>query len=371
MWKKYSVESVRILALSAVLFSMAWFWLSFTFPLVLVSLKFNYFEIGSIGTLTSFPFIIFSFLFINSKKKHLNFALKIPYLVIASATVILLLGYENSDLYILIIGITSIFQSMWWISTEIETGLLGVEGLAEKYSAAWGIPSGIFPIIAGYVIEVTGFRGIYILVLVVSLLGLVIQPIDTRERIVKRVNRLTPSLILPMTFSGIDLGFVTFVLVPFIRVQDYSYFSIGVYSGIFSIFFSLGSLLGNVITIKNQQLFSFYSSLMAASPLLLLLGINMLTLSVSLSLGGFGASLGFSKVLGYINRTDSPRIGVFYYETLFSIGYITGTLIGGFLSLAVSFETTLVLFIPSLFFSLYSLNKSFSKPELFVPSDFK
>ncbi len=364
-----SIESTKVLSLAAVLFSMAWFWLSFTFPLVLTQMKYDYLEIGAIGTLTSFPFILLSFLFIKSKKKHLNMAMRIPFLILAATSIVLILGFGSGWVYIIIVAITGFFQSMWWIAMEIETGLLGEEGLAEKYSAAWGIPTGIFPIFAGYLIQITGFRSVYILVLIVSILGFIIQPQDNRERRVYRNSKLNFTMILPMVFAGMDMGFITFVIVPVIRNLHYSYVLIGFLLSVYWIAFSAGSFLGNIIHVKNQLIFSIVSGLLAATPIVLLAGLNNYILIFILGLGGLGTSLGFSKVLSYISKTESPRIGVFYYESLFSLGYILATISGGYLALTVSFHISLLIFVAPLIFALFAYIKYRSYPELSVPSN--
>lgn len=364
---KRSIENAKLLSLGAVLFSMAWFWLSFTFPLVLTEMKYNYLEIGAIGALTSFPFIIISLAFLKSKKRHLNFAMKIPFIILIGASMVLILGYGSGWIYILIIGVTGLFQSMWWIAMEIETGLLGEAGLAEKYSAAWGIPTGIFPIFAGYLIETTGFRSIYILVLVVSIIGFIIQPTDHQERAVTRISKLNFIMVLPMVFAGMNMGFITFVLVPVIRTLNYSYFLIGSLLTVYWIFFSMGSFLGNLIHVKNQVMFSVIAGILTGAPILLLTGLNDYTLIFILILGGLGTSLGFSKVLSYISTTESPRLGVFYYESLFSLGYIAGTMSGGYIALSLSFHISTLIFVAPIAFAAIAYFRDRSKFESLVP----
>lgn len=367
--RKRSIENARLLSLGAVLFSMSWFWLSFTFPLVLTQMRYNYLEIGAIGSLTSFPFIFISLAFLKSKKRHLNFAMKFPFLILSIASIVLILGFGSGWVYILIVGITGFFQSMWWIAMEIETGLLGEDGLAEKYSAAWGIPTGIFPIFAGYLIEVTGFKSVYFLVLVVAVIGFIIQPTDFKERTVTRSSKLNFIMILPMVFAGMNMGFITFVLVPVVRNLHYSYFLIGSLLTVYWIFFSMGSFLGNIIHVKKQIIFSIIAGLLTGAPIILIAGLNDYTLIFILVLGGLGSSLGFSKVLSYISTTESPRLGVFYYESLFSLGFITGTLSGGYMAMSISFEFAILIFVAPVAFAIIVYFKYKSMPEFLVPSN--
>jgi hypothetical protein len=54
---------------------------------------------------------------------------------------------------------------------------------------------------------------------------------------------------------------------------------------------------------------------------------NIYIIAALLVLSGVGASIGMSKVLAYISETSSPRIGVFYYELLFGLGFMTGSFV--------------------------------------------
>lgn len=347
-----NIENIKYLSIATVLFSISWLWLSFTFPLKLALDKMSYQEIGMIGTLTSFPFVIVSFSFRFLGRRALNFAMKAPYIVIALFSTLLIFVNNNVFIYVFIICITGFFQSMWWISVEIETGLIGVEGNAEKYSAAWAIPSGLFPIFSGALLQYVGFNAVYILVIVTSIIGFLIQPMDSVERRITKKGDLKFILLLPMTFVGIFLGYSSYVLVPFLKNSNYSYLQIGALLAISGIAFALGSIYAGTLKNNNYPKFSWISSLLASSFLLLFISTSYVVISLSLFLGGFGGSFGFSKLLSLIGKSESPRNGVFFYETLFSIGYVSGTLLGGTLLSLYGIDVSLLMFIPSLIYSI-------------------
>ncbi len=366
----FDIEEPYFFPISTILFSMGWFWLSFTFPLRLVSLHYNFFQIGAIGTSSSLPFILISYLYRKSRKQHLNMALRIPFIVMIIASVLLLLGLDNSGAYLLIIIFTGFFQSMWWISAEIETGLLEKDGMAEKYSAAWAIPTGLFPLFSGAMLQYVGFYSVYLLVLVVSIIGLILQPLDRKERPKRKAKmKLSYMMIVPMSFSGVGMGFIIFVLVPIIRTGNYSYFLIGILLTIYWVMFAAGSVVATFSGISEQKKFTILSSILSAFPVILLFGFNVPLLIIALSVSGFGSSMGFSKILSYINKTGSPRDGVFFYESFFSFGFVSGAFVGGVLAYFVSLKLSLIVFIPAILFAIFMMLSKSSDPVVLVSAN--
>jgi MFS family permease len=366
-----SIESPYFFSLATIFFSICWFWLSFTFPLKLVAFGFNYFDIGIIGTSASLPFILISFLYRSSHKRELNFAMKVPFLVMAISSFVLIFSDSNSTLFVVIIIFTGFFQSMWWVSAEIETGLLDKYGTAERYSAAWAIPSGIFPIFSGLMLQYLGYDSVFIFVFIISTVGLFIQPLEIKERVNKSKERLNYRMVVPMIFAGIAMGFMTFVLVPVIRTERYTFVEIGILLSFYGIFFATGSIIANFFKITNQIKFSILSCLLSSAPLILIFTLNFYTIALSLSLAGLGGSLGFSKILSYINRTEGPRDGVFLYESFFSIGYVSGTILGGFITNFVSFNFALLVFVPSVLYAIYLIYIGKSSSNILISGNFE
>jgi hypothetical protein len=78
-----------------------------------------------------------------------------------------------------------------------------------------------------------------------------------------------------------------------------------------------------------------------------------------LAIGGVGVSVGFSKILAYLSETSSPGTGVFYYESLFGIGFIMGSLAGSALYSYFAMTGVLILFAAPLMYLFLKLSKSF------------
>ncbi len=352
-----NIDNNHYFTVSTILFSMSWLWLSFTYSLRLAFLGVSYEDIGIIGISTSLPFILISFLFRKSRKSHINFALKFPFAVLAVISAIFLIFDLNLYVYILLIAISGLFQSMWWIAAEIETGLMSGDGRAEKYSAAWAIPSGLFPIFSGTIIQYGGYRFIYLIVAISSILGFLIAPVEMNERKILKEGTLDYLKLIPMILVGIAMGYTSFVLTPLLKNSGYSYFSIGLLLGAFGISFSIGSIISTYSKNISTGQFAWISSIFAASYLILLINFSFESIALALFLAGLGGSMGFSKILSYIGETESPRDGVFYYESFFSIGFVTGSFSGGFLLGFYGYKISLLLFIPSLIFALLTYKK--------------
>ena len=352
-----NINNSRYFTISTILFSMSWLWLSFTYSLRLAFLGVSYEDIGIIGISTSLPFILVSFLYRKSRRAHINFALKFPFAVLAVISAILLLIDLNLYVYIFLIATSGLFQSMWWIAAEIETGLMSGDGKAEKYSAAWAIPSGLFPIFSGTIIQYGGYRSIYFVVVISSIIGFLIQPVEPNERKRLKEGSLDYLMLMPMLLVGLAMGYTAFVLTPLLKNSGYSYFNIGLLLGIFGISFSLGSIISNYSKKISTGQFAWFSSIFVTSYLLLIINFSFYSISLTLFLAGLGGSMGFSKVLSYIGETESPRDGVFFYETFFSLGFVTGSFSGGFLLELYGYRISLLLFIPSIIFSIFTYKK--------------
>jgi hypothetical protein len=335
------------------LFSISWLWLSFTFSLKLVKFGVDYQDIGIIGVSLSLPFIPVSYLYRKSRMKHINFALKFPFAFLFAVSTAFFILNIQLELYIILLASSGIAQSFWWISSEIETGFMPTGGSAEKYAAAWAIPSGVFPIFAGIVIQFLGFDPVYVIVMISSIVGFIIQPVDFKERKGKREGTLDYVKLVPMILMGIAIGYTSFVLTPLMKNSGFSYIEIGILIGIFGIAFSFGSIISHYSRKLSTDQFAWITSIFSASYLLLLLNFSFMSIALALLMAGMGGSMGFSKILSYIGESESPRNGVYYYETLFAIGFVTGSFGGDTLLSLFNYKYSLLLFLPSLAFSIF------------------
>ena len=63
---------------------------------------------------------------------------------------------------------------------------------------------------------------------------------------------------------------------------------------------------------------------------------------------GIGSAIAFSKLLAYTSKSSSAAQGVFDYELFFGLGFIYGSLGGGWLFQYFGFLAAIIIFIPSL-----------------------
>ena len=353
-----TLENPVYLVLSSLIFSSSWMILSFTFPIIGNSYGIGYFFTGILGALISIPFIIVGFFYRNYNKKSINFGMKAPFLILSILSFFLVIG-QSFYFLILVVIIGGSIQSFFWISSEIEINIIEIKGHAELYSAAWGIPAGILPAVIGSILHIVGYSTIFVITGSLFFIGFLLQPIDRKTRLV--MNKEVPDLmkVIPMIFVGILAGFTFFVLVPLLINKGVELYLIGIVVSIWGISFAGGSLLLNFLTIKDIDKIGIITSLFVSLPVLWLLSFNLFTIIIVLSIGGIGVSVGFSKILSYLSKTSSPGTGVFYYESLFGIGFITGSLAGSELYSYFGMPGIFILFAAPLVYLTIKITKSF------------
>ncbi|MHB8361903.1 MAG: MFS transporter [Thermoplasmataceae archaeon] len=355
-----SLENPFYLISSSIIFSSAWMAMSFTFPIIGTSYNIGYIFTGTLGTIAIVPFIIVSYIYRNSSKRMINFGLKAPFLVLSILCFIISF---NQGIYFLVpvVLVGGIIQSFFWVSTEIEINLLEKSGYAEIYSAAWGIPAGILPAITGFIIEFTGYRSLFIILGLLFIIGFYMQPTEHKERTKLNSKPIALIYIIPMLFVGILAGFVFFVLVPLLLHGGISIYIIGIIASIWGISFAGGSLALNLIKLTGIKRSSLITSIFVSFPIFWFFYFNIYSIIGVLVIGGVGVSIGFSKILSYISETSSPRDGVYYYESLFSIGFITGSLGGSLLFTYFSTFGIFIIFLIPLIYSFFLLTQMMIK----------
>ena len=358
MGRGKSLENPIYLALSSLIFSSSWMILSFTFPIIGNSYGVGYLFTGILGALVSLPFLIVGFFYRNYNKKLINFGMKAPFLVLSILCFILVI---NQSFYFLVpvVVVGGSIQSFFWISTEIEINLLEIKGHAELYSAAWGIPAGILPAVIGSILHLVGYPPIFVFTGLLFLLGFILQPVDKKDRIAVKKKLPDLMMVLPMLFVGILAGFTFFVLIPLLINRGVELYLIGIIVSIWGISFAGGSLLLNFLTIKNIERIGLITSLFVSLPVVWILSFNIFTIIAVLSIGGIGVSVGFSKILSYLSDTSSPGTGVFFYESLFGIGFITGSLAGSVLYSYLAMTGIFILFAAPLLYLTLIISKNY------------
>ncbi|MGP6294400.1 hypothetical protein ACNF4Z_06260 [Cuniculiplasmataceae archaeon SKW2] len=263
---------------------------------------------------------------------------------------------------ILSIILSGTFQSLFWISSEIMTYSLERGFSAEKYSNAWSIPSGFFTIASGFFLQDFSYIFAYIIILVISIVGFII-PMDftNTSEINKKGNNLELSRVLPMFLAGLGIGFFSFTLPSKLFSIHYSYVEIGIITGSLGASFAIGSVISNIKFKGNGNLFQVISGFALSIPsVFIVFKPDLISLSIIGILLGIFSGYSFSFILSYINLTENPRRGVMFYETLFSAGYVSSNIVGGFLLENYGLNAGFCIFLFSIPFTLFYFNKYYS-----------
>lgn len=352
----------QTLIFSTILFSFGWFWISFTFPLKLEAFGLNFIQISFLSLFTSLPFVFISLLIYIRNVKLRSLFFKIPFFFLSISCLLLILFPESLPILILSLILSGTFQSLFWISSEIVTYSFERDLAAEKYSNAWSIPSGFFTLASGFFLQDFSYLLAYTIILLISIVGSII-PIDfiDQNEIHKKGKNLEFSRVLPMFLAGIAIGFFSFTLPSKLFSIHYSYVDIGIITGSLGGSFAIGSALSNIKFKGNGNLFQVISGFSLSLPsLFIIFKPDLIFLSIAAILLGVFSGYSFSYILSYINLTENPRRGVMYYESLFSAGYISSNIIGGFLLENYGLNAGFCIFLFSIPFTLFYFNKYYS-----------
>lgn len=321
-------NSIRLLT-SSILFSIGLFSLVFSFPLLATSYGYSYSFIGLLGFILAIPFIAIAWVYTRLDYKYLRPGTIFSYAGSAAIAIVLLFRTEYIFVYIFIIS--SFVQAFWWITSEISLALFQGESNAEKYSAGWGVPNAVVPIVAGIILQYLGFNVIFIMAAVSFSIGLLFIPRYDFRPVRAVFSHVKVRYVSALLFSGISMGFVFFVIVPVLKHYSIPDYVIGIIVGIFGASSASGYILMNFIKNRSIKFYSILSSclvfptfLFGISHSVFLVGGLMVTL-------GLGTAVAMSKVLAYVSESASVRIGVFYYEGFFGVGTMIGSLGGGLL----------------------------------------
>jgi MFS family permease len=348
-------KNFNLMALST-FFSVGWFSISFVFPLLALRYNYTYSDIGLLGIFFSVPFIIISYLY--TKFSVLGFRNRIVMSVAGLSVLSLLFFVHDSYVFIILVCITDILQAVFWITVEISLGYSDDPVVSEKYSTAWGIPNLIVPLVAGVVLEYLGFRPIFIIASVSFILGLLFIPEE--KKFARKKDSGMPKLImvLPMLFAGVFSGFFYYVMIPYLRVSGLQYIEIGIASFVPPMILAFGFAIMSTKPLKNITRTVILSSLLLATPLFLLIyNVDWFIVGIA-AVASVGSSLAFGRVLSYTSGTSSPEMGIFYYEGLFAVGFIIGSVVGGFLFEMAAFYSVVFVFSLPLFYSAWFYYKS-------------
>ncbi len=343
--------SQKRMVLSSFLFGMGWFTISFTFPL-----EADYYGLGKIltgllGLAVSVPFPVVAFIYLKGGDRHLFALLLASQIIIAVLCSLFILPVPW--LFVMLVAGTGVLQGFYWVSLEVSIGSVPGERSAEKYSAAWGVPSFISPVIAGFLLQYINFT----LIAVISAIILISAvPFVQRYRIViKEKNTGRPDLyfIIPLLFAGIFLGYFSYSLIPMLRISGFEYYVLGIYGSVLGAAMAIGFLAFSFINSDNIKSINLMSAVLMATPIVIAFSRDMILMGAVIAMAGFGVAMAFSKVLSYISGTTDPVKGTFYYELFLAIGYGSGSTLGGFISSYYGYLSALAIFMFPVAYVLY------------------
>ncbi|WP_393970786.1 hypothetical protein OXIME_001019 [Oxyplasma meridianum] len=345
------INNSHKLLVSSAMFASGWFGLSFSFPLLATSLHYGYSFTGFLGFMGSFPFPVIAFIYLKSNRAMLRYGRIIPYFILAFLSALFVI-YSKSE-FIEIIILADIAQGFWWISMEIALNLITGSNNAEKYSIGWGIPNAVIPIASGFIIQFLGFDALFIVATAFFLLGLLFIPSVQMEKTPEKFNKVKMRFVIPLLFAGVTAGFLYYVFVPVLRNENMSYGIIGALVSVYSISSAAGYIILNFLRNLRIRSYSILSSVFLLSAFFIIYTRNIFFLALILIMVGIGASISMSKILSYISSTSSPRLGVFYYETFFGIGFTLGSFILGTIYEYAGPEYVSILFLFPLAYMVY------------------
>ncbi|MDS0257312.1 hypothetical protein ApAK_06460 [Thermoplasmatales archaeon AK] len=305
-------------------FSFAWFTISFSFPLLAVRLGYPYIVVGFLGFLGSLAFPIVASIYLKAKRMALQLGSTLPNLALAALA--LVLYFKGYEVFLPVAIAAALVQAFWWISTEISLPLLDTSMGPERYSAGWGIPNAIAPLIAGFIIEYYGFRPLFIISAVIFIVAVFFNPRVVKLDKLSFDGKISVIYALSIFFAGLFSGFIYFVLEPILKLAGISYGEVGILVSIYGIVAAVGYIALNYVHNYSIRSFSIASSILIFPTFFLGFSISLYFLLPVIVLAGLGVSISMTKVLTYLTANTSPRKAIFAYETTFGAGFMAGSL---------------------------------------------
>lgn len=336
------------LFISSLFFGTGWFSLSFTFPLLAQDIGYSYVVIGALGFVAALPFPVVAYLYLHSGYRMLRYGALIPLVALAVLSVIFFFYFR--PYFIPLTVISCMVQAPWWIATEISIGSFSGQKNAEKYSAGWGIPNAIAPMVMGIVLELSGYELVFIIAMAAFVIAAVFSPKPGKFVEHEGKKPIKSTFLLSLFFAGLVSGFIYFVMEPVLRANNFSYVMIGALASLYGLIGAVGYVALNYTRDHKISSYSALSAFLIFPTAFIGLAINIYTVILAVVMAGFGVSISMSKVLSYISGSSNIKRGVFFYETFFGIGFMSGSLLQDVLFQFYGKFTIFLLFLVPLFY---------------------
>lgn len=341
------------LFVSTLCFGSGWFSISFAIPLLAQSIGYSYVVIGILGFVASLPFPVVAFIYLKSGYRMLRYGTIIPLLSLTLLSLFFYFFYRNYFIPLTIIA--SVVQAPWWIATEISLGTFSGSRNAEKYSAGWGIPNALAPILMGILLQISGYEIVFLVSMVAFIIGALTSPRPGRIVESTQIKPVKRIYLLSLFFAGLFSGFIYFVMEPVLKAQGFNYVLIGGVISLYGVVAAIGYIILNYSRDLRISTYSAISALLIVPTALIGAFLNIYSVIIAVVLAGFGVSISMSKVLSYIATSSDVRRGVFFYETFFGTGFMAGSLLQDVLYQYVGGITILILFLTPLAYGLLML----------------
>lgn len=338
------------LFVSSLFFGTGWFSLSFTFPLLAQDIGFSYVIIGLLGFTASLPFPIVAYIYLRSGYRMLRYGTLIPLISLTAISAIFYFLYRPYFIPLTIIA--SVIQAPWWIATEIAIGSFSGQRNAEKYSAGWGIPNAVAPVIMGTILQLSGYDLVFLISMMAFVIAILFSPRPGKVTEFLGKKPIKTVYLLSLFFAGLFSGFIYFVMEPVMRIHGFSYVTIGAIASLYGFIAAIGYVILNYTREYRISSYSAISSFLIFPTAIIGLYLNLYTILIAVIFAGFGVAISMSKILAYISASSNVKRGVFFYETFFGTGFMCGSLLQDVLFQFYGALTIFVLFIIPLIYGL-------------------
>ena len=343
-----------IIPVASFFYAIGWFSLAFVFPIIAVSLNYGYELTGFLGVFIGLPYALVSFSIKDGNIARIRKIVIFSEAIMLPVTVMLIFFYKS--LFFPLLIVSDFATGTYWIASEIFIGQIGKDMLAERYSTAWGIPNLVAPLMAGVILEFTGYGELFVIIAVFFLLAVFFNPRKESENTsTKNESKPLYMMFLPLFLIGLSSGYFYYVIIPFLKISGIQIYLIGLVATIPPMVTAITFIAMNYIHSRNWIHYVTVSSSLLAFPLLLSVNHSLLFIVLVTIPSSAGVAIAFSKLLAYISTKSSPGTGVFYYESMFGAGFMAGSFTGGILFSIMGFTSAFIIFLPALVFAFLTV----------------
>lgn len=340
-----------IIPVASFFYALGWFSLAFVFPIISISLHYGYELTGFLGVFIGLPYAVISYALRKGSADKIRKVVIFSEMVMLPITILFIFFYKG--LFLPLLVASDFATGSYWIASEIFIGQIGKDMLAERYSTAWGIPNLVAPLVAGTILEFTGYPELFSTIAVFFLLAVFFSPKKEEENVSFETS--VPPMYLaffPLFLVGLSSGYFYYVIIPFLKVSGINIILIGLIATAPPLVTAITFVLMNYLHGRDWLSYIIISSALLGFPILLSLNQSLLFIVLVTIPSSAGVAVAFSKLLAYLSTRASPGTGVFYYESMFGAGFMIASFTGGILFEIMKFLSAIIIFLPALLYTM-------------------